>query len=82
MDARWSIAIHGGAGTILREKLGEAQRNDHETALGAALDAGATLLASGGIHPVLDTVYPLEDTAAAVEHIGAGRARGKVVVTP
>lgn len=39
------------------------------------------LLASGAVRPVLDAVHPLEDTAAAVEHIGAGRARGKVVVT-
>ena len=42
----------------------------------------AELLARGVLRPVLDTVYPLEDTAAAVEHIAAGRARGKVVVTP
>lgn len=46
------------------------------------LRALGALLASGGIHPVLDTAYALEDTAAAVQHIGAGRARGKVVVTP
>ena len=42
----------------------------------------AGLLADGTLRPVIDTVYPLEDTADAVEHIGAGRARGKVVVTP
>jgi NADPH:quinone reductase-like Zn-dependent oxidoreductase len=42
----------------------------------------ADLLAEGGIHPVLDTVFPLEETAAAVAHIGEGRASGKVVVRP
>jgi beta-aspartyl-peptidase (threonine type) len=48
MDSRWSIAIHGGAGTILREKLSEEQRGEYETSLSAALDAGANLLAVGG----------------------------------
>lgn len=46
------------------------------------LRALAALLADGSLRPVLDTVYPLERTADAVEHLGAGRARGKVVVTP
>ena len=39
------------------------------------------LIESGAVRPVIDTVYPLERTAEAVDHIGAGRARGKVVVT-
>jgi NADPH:quinone reductase-like Zn-dependent oxidoreductase len=46
------------------------------------LEELARLLSDGTVRPVLDTVFPLEETAAAVEHIGAGRARGKVVVTP
>ncbi|MGH1550055.1 NAD(P)-dependent alcohol dehydrogenase [Leifsonia poae] len=45
------------------------------------LETLAGLLADGTLRPVIDTVYPLEQTAEAVEHIGAGRARGKVVVT-
>jgi NADPH:quinone reductase-like Zn-dependent oxidoreductase len=36
---------------------------------------------AGSVRPVIDTVFPLERTADAVEHIGAGRARGKVIVT-
>ena len=40
------------------------------------------LYREGAFHPVIDTVYPLERTAEAIDHIGAGRARGKVVVTP
>ena len=47
MDSRWSIAIHGGAGTILRDKLSEDQRREYEASLGLALDAGAKLLAEG-----------------------------------
>lgn len=42
----------------------------------------ARLLSDGSFRPVIDTVYPLEETAAAVAHIGEGRARGKVVVVP
>jgi NADPH:quinone reductase-like Zn-dependent oxidoreductase len=45
------------------------------------LEALAALLADGSLRPAIDTVYPLERTSEAVEHIGAGRARGKVVVT-
>jgi NADPH:quinone reductase-like Zn-dependent oxidoreductase len=40
------------------------------------------LFREGAFHPVIDTVYPLERTAEAIDHIGAGRARGKVVVVP
>ena len=42
----------------------------------------ARLLGDGAFRPVIDTVYALEETAAAVAHIGEGRARGKVVVVP
>jgi beta-aspartyl-peptidase (threonine type) len=48
MDSRWSIAIHGGAGTILRDKLSQGQQREYEAGLGAALDAGSRLLADGG----------------------------------
>ena len=42
----------------------------------------ARLYGEGAFRPVIDTVYPLERTAEAIDHIGAGRARGKVVVVP
>jgi len=63
MDSRWSIAIHGGAGTILREALGDDQRQAYEAALGAALDAGAGRLAQGGsaLDAVAAAVVLLED---------------------
>ena len=63
MDSRWSIAIHGGAGTILRDKLSDAQRREYETALGAALDAGTRLLAegAGALDAVAAAVVLLED---------------------
>ncbi|HEY7805746.1 MAG TPA: isoaspartyl peptidase/L-asparaginase [Croceibacterium sp.] len=63
MDSRWSIAIHGGAGTILRENLADAQRRAYEVGLAAALDAGANLLAEGGsaLDAVAAAVVLLED---------------------
>ena len=63
MDSRWSIAIHGGAGAIRRDKLNAAQRREFETGLSAALDAGAKLLAEGGsaLDAVAAVVALLED---------------------
>ena len=40
------------------------------------------LLESGELRPVVDRVFPLEQAADALRHLEAGRARGKVVVTP
>ncbi len=37
-------------------------------------------LERGEIRPVVDTVYPLEQSAAAHQHSESGRARGKIVV--
>jgi NADPH:quinone reductase-like Zn-dependent oxidoreductase len=40
------------------------------------------LLASGELKSVIDTVYPLEETAAALRHLETGHARGKIIITP
>ena len=40
----------------------------------------AELTASGGLQPVIGRGYPLEEAAAAVRHVGAGHACGKVVI--
>ena len=45
---RWSLAIHGGAGTLLRENMSAAQEVEYRAAMQAALDAGAKVLADGG----------------------------------
>ncbi len=39
------------------------------------------LIESGQVTPSVDRTYPLVETAAAVQHLVDGRARGKVVVT-
>ena len=47
-DKRWSIAVHGGAGTMAPDRMTEAQQADYRAALAAALDAGAAVLSAGG----------------------------------
>jgi NADPH:quinone reductase-like Zn-dependent oxidoreductase len=39
------------------------------------------LIEGGQVTPVVDRTFPLADAAAAVAHMSAGRARGKVAVT-
>ena len=61
--ARWSIAIHGGAGTMDRERMTAEQRAAYEAALQAALDAGAEVLRNGGsaMDAVKAAIVPMED---------------------
>ena len=70
-DGRWSIAIHGGAGTMDRAAMSAAQRAEYEAALGDALDAGVKVLADGGsaLDAVEAAVVVLEDDP----HFNAGR---------
>ena len=39
------------------------------------------LLEAGKIVPVVDKRYPLSEAAEALRYLGAGHARGKVVIT-
>ena len=47
-DKGWSFAIHGGAGTLQRDRMTDAQQAEYRAALQAALDAGAKVLRDGG----------------------------------
>ncbi len=60
---RWSIAIHGGAGTLDPERMTPERRAAYEAALQNALDAGAAVLAEGGsaMDAVKAAIIPLED---------------------
>lgn len=60
---KWSLAIHGGAGTILPENITPEQRAAYEAALQEALDAGSKVLAEGGsaMDAVKAAIIPMED---------------------
>ena len=70
-SANWAIAIHGGAGSMRREAMSDADVAAHEAALGRALDAGIAVLAAGGtaLDAVSAAVCVLEDDP----HFNAGR---------
>ncbi|WP_423462513.1 NAD(P)-dependent alcohol dehydrogenase [Promicromonospora sp. MS192] len=46
------------------------------------LDELAALLASGGVRPVVDRRYPLDEAAEAFRRLASGAARGKILVLP
>lgn len=58
-----AIAIHGGAGTIPRNSLSEAQEKEYLNALDAALNAGYLALENGGgaIEAVREAVVSMEN---------------------
>ena len=60
---RWSLAIHGGAGTLTRDVMTPEREAEYEAALQAALDAGAAVLRDGGaaMDAVEAVIVRLED---------------------
>lgn len=48
---------------------------------GADLAALTEVIERGAVRPALERTFPLEEAAAAVDHVAGGHARGKVVVT-
>ena len=58
-----ALAVHGGAGTILRDTMTEALQAQYESGLKAALDAGYAILERGGgaVDAVEAAVKSLED---------------------
>lgn len=59
----FTLAIHGGAGTILQNDMTEALEQDYRSALSDAIDAGFSVLKKGGtsVEAVLAAVVSLED---------------------
>lgn len=47
---------------------------------GRQLSEIASLVESGAIRPVIERVFPLQETRSALAHVESGRAKGKVVV--
>lgn len=50
------------------------------TANGGQLEKITSLIEAGDIRPVVDRVFPFEKTNEALDHVQAGRAKGKVVI--
>jgi L-asparaginase / beta-aspartyl-peptidase len=48
MQDTWTLAIHGGAGTIRRDELSPETEAAYRAGLAAALEAGGAILATGG----------------------------------
>lgn len=67
----WTLVIHGGAGQLRREQVGEDGDAHARAAMTAALDAGSAILAGGGsaLDAVEAAVRVLEDDP----HFNAGR---------
>jgi len=59
----YSIAIHGGAGTILRSEMSAEMENAYRQALSAALQKGYGILEAGGtsLEAVTQAIVSLED---------------------
>ncbi len=68
---RWSIAIHGGAGTMTREAMTPGKEAEYRVALDRALAAGTAVLERGGsaMDAVEAAVVVMEDDP----HFNAGR---------
>lgn len=60
----WHLAIHGGAGVILRESLSAEQEAEYVAALNMAMEAGAAVLREGGsaVDAVQAAVLPMENS--------------------
>lgn len=76
----------GPLGHVVGTKLAALLASQHATFFIARLDKPAMeairdLLASGQLTSAIDSTYPLERVAEALEHQGSGHPRGKIVVT-
>ncbi len=62
-DIRWSIAIHGGAGTLERDRITPEKDAEIRAALDNALSIGSKILADGGtaMDAITETIMILEN---------------------
>ena len=71
MTVDWKLVIHGGAGGIDRSRIGKELDGEIRAALERALQAGETILASGG--SALDAVEAAVRVLEDEPHFNAGR---------
>jgi NADPH:quinone reductase-like Zn-dependent oxidoreductase len=62
---------------FVRQQLGPAVKYANR----ADLVVLKELIEAGEVTPVIDGTFPLSETPAAIDHVGAGHARGTVVIT-
>ena len=70
-EARWTIALHGGAGTIARAQMTPERDAEYRAALAAALEAGSEVLRNGG--SALDAVQAAVELMEDDPLFNAGR---------
>jgi NADPH:quinone reductase-like Zn-dependent oxidoreductase len=68
-------------GPLMSERHGRTMGGVSAKASQKDLNALKELLEAGKIVPVIDRRYPLHETADALRYLGAGHARGKVIIT-
>jgi NADPH:quinone reductase-like Zn-dependent oxidoreductase len=81
-EGRWLGGLQRGMGAALlspfvKQRLVMLMASED----GADLAELTTIIERGGVRPALERTFPLEDAAAAIDHVSGGHARGKVVVT-
>jgi NADPH:quinone reductase-like Zn-dependent oxidoreductase len=62
---------------FVRQRLTMKTPNEHY----ADLQRLAQLIDAGDLTPVIDRTYPLHQAPDAMQHLQAGRTRGKLVIT-
>lgn len=80
-QGRWTGGLHRSVGAALRSPfVGQRLVMHMSRERGSDLAELDTLVESAGIRPVIDLTAPFEEAPRAIDHVGTGAARGKVVV--
>lgn len=66
---------------ILSQFVSQKLRNFLVSTKAEDLEALRDMIEGGKVTPVIDRAYPLQEAQAAMDHVGAGHARGKVAIT-
>jgi NADPH:quinone reductase-like Zn-dependent oxidoreductase len=66
--------------TVLSRFVSQTLRTFIMSQNSEALVALKNLIQAGKVTPVIDRTYPLSETTRAIDHVGGGHARGKVVI--
>lgn len=75
-----SVSVKGKELTALAEEMQGRLQMVYSWPSGETLAELTPLLESGAFKPVIDRVYPLAETQAALEYLNKGHAKGKVVI--